>query len=81
MGSNRMTKWHLAPGFAIVFSISPKSLFSVPRGRPSRAENGEIRRVMAVRGDMKKIWQNLGNGAKWYLDEGPSWNFHDSEPL
>ena len=81
MGSDRMTKWHLAHIFGIVFSISPKSLFSVPRGRPSRAENGEIRRVMAVRGDMKKICQNLGNGAKWYLDEGPSWNFHASESL
>jgi len=55
-----MTKWHLAPGFGIVFSISPKSLFSVPRGRPSRAENGEIRRVMAVRGDMKKYGKTWG---------------------
>ena len=81
MGSNRMSKWHLAPGFPIFFSISPKSLFSVPRGRPSRAENGEIRRVMAVRGDMKKLWENLGKGAIWYLDERPSWNFHASEPL
>ena len=81
VGSNRMTKWHLAYSFRVIFSISPKSLFSVPRGRPSRAENGEIRRVMAGRGDMKKIGEKYGKGAKWYLDEGPSWNFHDSEPL